>query len=92
MASLKNIKPISYIKANAAKVLDHVNESHAPYIVTQNGEARGVILDVDSYQKMQDAFALLRLLQISEKDVQAGRTKPAKQVFQELRKELNAKK
>lgn len=92
MAFLKNIKPISYIKANAAKVLDSVNESHTPYIVTQNGEARGVILDVDSYQKMQDAFALLRLMQISERDVQAGRTKPAKQVFQELRKGLNAKK
>lgn len=92
MASLKNIKPISYIKANAAKVLDSVNESRTPYIVTQNGEARGVILDVDSYQKMQDAFALLRLMQISERDVQAGRAKPAKQVFQELRKGLNAKK
>lgn len=92
MASLKNIKPISYIKANAAKVLDSVNESHTPYIVTQNGVARGVILDVDSYQKMQDAFALLRLMQISERDVQAGRAKPAKQVFQELRKGLNAKK
>ena len=92
MASLKNIKPISYIKANAAKVLDHVCESHVPYVVTQNGEARGVILDVDTYQKMQDAFALLRILQISERDVQARRTKPAKQVFQELRKELNAKK
>ena len=49
MASLKNIKPISYIKANAAKVLDSVNESHTPYLVTQNGEALGVILDVDSY-------------------------------------------
>ena len=47
---------------------------------------------IDSYQKMQDAFALLRLLQISEKDVRAGRVKPAKQVFQELRKGLNAKK
>jgi hypothetical protein len=42
--------------------------------------------NVDSYQKMQDAFALLRILQMSEKDVQAGRTKPAKQFFQELRR------
>lgn len=42
--------------------------------------------NVNSYQKMQDAFALLRVLQISEKDVQAGRVKPAKQVFQELRR------
>ena len=42
--------------------------------------------NVDPKQKKQDAFALLRVLQISEKDVQAGRVKPAKQVFQELRR------
>ena len=42
--------------------------------------------NIDSYQKKQDAFALLRLLQMSEEDVQAGRVKPAKQVFQELRR------
>ena len=41
--------------------------------------------NVDSFQKMQDAFALLRILQISEKDVQARHAKPAKQVFQDLR-------
>ena len=46
----------------------------------------------DIPQKMQDAFALLKILQVSEKDVQAGRARPAKQVFQKLRKELNAKK
>ena len=46
----------------------------------------------DPKQKMQDAIALLRLLQMSEEDVQAGRVKPAKQVFQEIRKDLNAKK
>ena len=34
MQKLENIKPISYIKANAAKVLDQVNETRAPYIVT----------------------------------------------------------
>ena len=41
--------------------------------------------NVDSFQKMQDAFALLRILQKSEKDVQAGRAKPVKQVFLDLR-------
>ena len=46
----------------------------------------------DLKQKKQDAFALLRLLQMSEEDVQAGRVKPAKQVFQKIRKDLNAKK
>ena len=60
MQKLENIKPISYIKANAAKVLDHVNETRAPYIVTQNGEARGVIVDVETFQTMQDALKLFK--------------------------------
>ena len=42
--------------------------------------------NVDSFQKMQDAFALLRILQISEKDVQAGHANPAKHACQDLRR------
>ena len=90
MSTIKNIKPISYIKANAAKVLDHVCESHTPYIVTQNGEARGVILDVDTYQKMQDGLKLFKLFAQSEGEVARGRVIHQKDLFNFLESELNA--
>lgn len=86
---LKNIKPISYIKANAAQVLDHVNETHAPYIVTQNGEARAVIIDPETYQKTQDALKLLQLLSQGEMDIQKGNVIPQDEVFASLEKMLN---
>jgi prevent-host-death family protein len=91
MTPIKNIKPISYIKANAAKVLDHVCESRAPYIVTQNGEARGVILDVDTYQKMQDGLKLFKLFAQSEGEVARGRVIHQKDLFDSLESELIAK-
>ena len=70
MLNLKeDIKPISYIKTNAAKMMKYVNERKSPIIVTQNGEAKAVLIDIESYQKTQDAFALLNLIKIAENDI-----------------------
>ena len=75
------IKPISYIKTNAADMMNFVNDKKEPLIITQNGESRAVLIDVESYQEMKDAFNLLKIIQFSEMDVRAGRTKPATEVF-----------
>lgn len=91
MNPIKNIKPISYIKANAAQVLDRVCESHSPYIVTQNGEARGVILDVETFQTMQDGLKLFKLFAQSESEIAKGEVIPQKDLFDSLERELNAK-
>ena len=71
------IKPISYIKTNAADMMNFVNDRKEPLIITQNGESRAVLIDVESYQEMKNAFTLVKIMQLSEKDVKAGKTKPA---------------
>ena len=87
--NLKNdIKPISYIKTNAAEMMNYVNERKNPVIITQNGEARAVLVDIETYQETQDAFALLNLIKIAEKDIYSGKVEPAKKVFAELKREL----
>ena len=90
MQKLENIKPISYIKANAAKVLDHVNETRDPYIVTQNGEARGVIVDTETFQTMQDALKLFKLIAQSEAEIAKGKVIRQKDLFDALERELDA--
>lgn len=86
------IKPISYIKTNAADMMNFVNESKKPLIITQNGESRAVLIDVESYQEMKDAFNLMKIIKFSEMDVRAGKTKPAKEVFSNLRRKYNLEK
>jgi prevent-host-death family protein len=87
--NLKNdIKPISYIKTNAAEMMKYVNERKNPIVITQNGEARAVLVDIETYQEIQDAFALMSLIKIAERDIQNGNVEPAKEVFSELRKEI----
>jgi len=71
------IKPISYLKANAAEVLRELNEGAEPLVITQNGEAKAVLQDAASYYQMQETMALLKLLALAREDMDEGRTYPA---------------
>jgi PHD/YefM family antitoxin component YafN of YafNO toxin-antitoxin module len=88
----EDVKPISYIKTNAADMMDYINEHKNPIIVTQRGEARGVLMDIESYQGMINAFSIMKLLQISEKAIQDGKVYDNEAVFSEIRKKTGRKK
>lgn len=79
------IKPISFLKANAAQVLLELAANRQPMIITQNGEARAVIQDVGSFDAIQETLALLKLLAIGNRDIETGRTAPVRDVVARLR-------
>jgi len=79
------IKPISYVKTNAAELLERITEEHEPIIITQNGEARAVLVDIKSYEAFQETLAMLKILAIGEKQVEAGQTYPFADVVREIR-------
>ncbi len=73
MNTKQDIRPISFIKANAASMLDQVNETHRPIIITQNGEAKAVLMDTESYDSIQNAIGILKLISMGEKDIKDGK-------------------
>ena len=79
------VKPISYLKANAAEVLLRLAEKREPLVITQNGEAKAVIQDVASYEETQETLALLKILALGNREIQAGRLKPVAEVVSRLR-------
>lgn len=79
------VKPISYLKANAAEVLMRLSEQREPLVITQNGEAKAVLQDVASFEETQETLALLKILALGNQDVEAGRIKPAADVVARLR-------
>ena len=79
------IKPISYVKANAAELLDRITEEREPIIITQNGEARAVLMDVHSYEESQETLALLQILAIGKKQVASGQVHPLADVIRDIR-------
>lgn len=79
------VKPISYIKTNAADMMNFVNERKEPLIITQNGESRAVLMDVESFQNMKNAFNMLKLIQISQREIDKGNVSSASEVFDKLK-------
>jgi prevent-host-death family protein len=79
------VKPISYLKANAAEVLRKLTEEREPLVITQNGEAKAVIQDVASYEQTQETLALLKILALGNRDIEAGKVKPVGEVVSRLR-------
>jgi prevent-host-death family protein len=79
------VKPISYLKANAAEVLLHLSDQRQPLVITQNGEAKAVLQDVASFEETQETLALLKVLALGSQDIAAGRLKPVADVVGRLR-------
>ena len=79
------IKPISYLKANAAEVLQEIAEQRKPLVITQNGEAKAVLQDVASYEETQETLALLKILALGNQQVAQGKVKPMVAVVRRVR-------
>jgi prevent-host-death family protein len=79
------VKPISYLKANAAEVLEKLAENRQPLIITQNGEARAVMQDVATYENTQETLALLKILALGQQQIAEGKFDSADDVFERLR-------
>jgi prevent-host-death family protein len=85
MTLSRQIKPISYLKTNAAAIVRNLAEDGGPLIITQNGEAKVVIQDIASYEQTQETMALLRIVALANKEIEEGKVQPAAEVFKELR-------
>ena len=80
-----DIKPISWLKNNAKQMVETVAETGNPMVITQNGEAKAVVMNVREYDQMQQSLAMLRMLADSSADVEAGRVRDIDEVFADAR-------
>ncbi len=81
------VKPISYLKSHAASIASDIADSGEPLLITQHGEARLVVMDVHAYERQQETLALLKLLALGQRDIDAGRVRDADDVFADLAKD-----
>jgi len=88
MPRATRIKSISYFKANAAEIIQELNEVGEPMIITQNGEAKAIVQDIVSYEKTQETLALLKILALGDQQVKEGKTVPAAKAMRRFRERL----
>jgi len=79
-----NVRPISYLKSHAAEVVKDITETGEPMLITQNGEARLIVMDVNTYEQQEQTLALLKILAMGNRDIEQGRVRDSGVVFAEL--------
>lgn len=84
----QDLKPVSYFKNNMAEVLRSLNENQGTMIITQNGEAKAAILDIQAYEDLQETLAMLEMVAQGNKSMAEGKYRPADQVLKEFEERI----
>ena len=84
----EEVKTISYLRSSAGEAIEFVTKQKCPIIITQKGEARAVLMDLETYQDTEDAFALMSIIKASEIDLEVGKARRAEDAFNDLRRKI----
>jgi len=86
MSLSSQIKPISYLKAHASEIVRNIGILQEPLIITQNGEAKAVVQDIETYEQTQETMALLKIPALGSLQIEEGKVQPAADVAKRLQK------
>jgi prevent-host-death family protein len=84
------VKPISYLKAHASELIRDITNTRQTLIVTHNGEAKVVVQDIRSYERMQETLAMLKILTRSKQNIKRGKAKSLDESFASLDRRIVA--
>jgi prevent-host-death family protein len=84
MSLATHIRPITYLKKSAAEIVKVFAVDPEPLIITQNGEAKLVVIDIKQYEKQLESMALIRLLVMGDREIKEGRFSDAKALLDEM--------
>lgn len=84
----ERVKPISYLKAHAPEIIRGLAEEPNPVVITLHGEAKAVLQGIADYERTQETLALLKVLTLTNRQVEEGRTRPAADAFARIRRRI----
>jgi len=91
MKPSQDIKPVTYLKTQAAELIATVLRKRTPVIITQNGEAKVVVQDIESFERDRDALLLLKLLSQGVMEADKGKLTSQETLFDQLEKEFKSR-
>jgi hypothetical protein len=81
-----DIRSLSDFKRNTSELLVRLKRTGNALVLTINGRAEVVVQDAGAYQALLDRVETIEGIQQGLADVKNGRTKPAREVFNRLRR------
>ncbi|MBF0328338.1 MAG: type II toxin-antitoxin system Phd/YefM family antitoxin [Nitrospirae bacterium] len=87
MSPSEDIRSVTDLKRNTRDILDHIHATGRPVVLTVNGRADSVLMDVHVYEKHLRAANLSKLLAPAELDIESGRTRSARTFVKEFKRD-----
>ena len=84
MHIMPQIIPIKDLK-NTSEISDMCHKTEEPIFVTKNGYGDMVIMSMEIYESTMRQIEMCRDIEISEKQIEAGRVKDSRVVLRETR-------
>jgi len=84
----EDIVPLSSFRADVTRLMSQTRQTHRPIVITQNGRAANVFLDVGDYQKLIDKLDLMMDIHRGEQDIEAGRVHSTDEVRRAIAADL----
>ncbi len=85
----KDIQSLTNFRRQSGKFLKQLKTSKRPIVLTVNGQAEAVVQDAEAYQRLLDIAARADVHEAIRQgldDIAQGRTRPAREFFEEFRK------
>jgi len=80
------IKPISYLKSHTAQIVKEISENQKPLLITQNGEAKLVVMDIKSFEEQEETLHLLKILALGNQEIEQQKYRDVESLFAEMDK------
>ncbi len=81
----EDIRSVTDLKRHTKDVLTQVHRTGRPVILTVNGKADSVLLDLKTYENQVSTQKMAALLAPAEKDIVSKKIRPLKQFLKEFK-------
>lgn len=82
----EGIRPISDFRKDASRILKRLRESRQPVLLTQRGRSVAVLLDIDTFERMEYDSYLRRSYAKGLEELDAGASIRHEDVIRDMRK------
>jgi len=80
----EDVIPLTDLKVNPGKVVNHAKDSHRPVLVTSRGRGVAVVQGIEDYEKNEEELQFIKAVATGLMDIRKGREMDLKDVKNKL--------
>lgn len=84
------IRPYTDLQTNYAELSAILHQTGEPIFITKDGQVDAVLLSIEAWEQLLARWELYDELQKGLMDIQAGRTMPAREALDAIRRDLHS--